>query len=270
MNARDIVKLLADRHQDDVFVPECKNGPTHGSTHTRLDAWAIKKSWQNPLAIGYEIKVSRGDFLRDEKWRSYLGLCNQFYFVAPHGVIKPEEVPKPAGLIMVSATGSRLFTKLKAQYREVQIPDSLFRYVLFSRVKVVDEYNSVVFTRSLKLAYWKKWMEDKKIDQEFGWQVSRSIGHRVEEEINKANREAERAMSLVSTYEEFKKVLISNGIDPDTSRWGFDSKVKELLSGIPKTMEDDLARLRNNIVTMEKNLQTVRGIVDSPDSHRKG
>ena len=78
--ARQIVDLLDVRHGRDVFVPECKGGPTWGGGHRRLDAWAMRRSYTKPCVWGYEIKISRSDFFADEKWPGYLPFCNQFYF----------------------------------------------------------------------------------------------------------------------------------------------------------------------------------------------
>src|SRR5258706_16426649 len=54
--AEQLLALLAEKHAADVFVPECKDGPSQGTQHFRMDAWAMLKSWSNPLTIGYEIK----------------------------------------------------------------------------------------------------------------------------------------------------------------------------------------------------------------------
>jgi hypothetical protein len=62
---------------------------------------------------GFEFKVSRSDFLSDQKrknkyygpdvpkWRRYLKYCHLFYWVTPEGLVKPEEVETPAGLIWI-------------------------------------------------------------------------------------------------------------------------------------------------------------------------
>ena len=72
MRASDLLALLAKKHSADVFVPECKTGGTWAGTHLRLDAWAMRRSWTHPTVWGYEIKVSRSDFLSDDKWVGYL------------------------------------------------------------------------------------------------------------------------------------------------------------------------------------------------------
>jgi hypothetical protein len=48
---------------------------------------------------GFEVKSSRADFVKDQKWQSYLRYFNFFYFVAPPGVIKPQELPREVHLL---------------------------------------------------------------------------------------------------------------------------------------------------------------------------
>ena len=82
ITAQTVLELLAAKHSRDVFVPECKNGATHfADGMQKIDAWAMKKSWASPCVTAHEIKVSRADFLKDDKWPGYLPYCNQFYFV---------------------------------------------------------------------------------------------------------------------------------------------------------------------------------------------
>lgn len=50
----------------------------------------------------FEVKVSRADFLKEikdpRKRRMGLALSNRFYFIAPEGIVKIEEVPPECGL----------------------------------------------------------------------------------------------------------------------------------------------------------------------------
>jgi hypothetical protein len=94
ITAQTIVDLLAEKHSSDVFIRECKDGPSVNNSHCRLDAWAMKRSWSSPCTYGYEVKVSRQDFLKDDKWRNYLPYCNEFYFAATKGLIQLEELPE--------------------------------------------------------------------------------------------------------------------------------------------------------------------------------
>ncbi|EGW36480.1 hypothetical protein [Desulfosporosinus sp. OT] len=114
MSAKTILKALRERHQERewAFFRELRVGTGYRNVEKglnpeqRLDAWAINLyPSKNFLRIAYEIKVSRGDFLREinnpQKREQALQLSNQFYFAAPVGLIKPEEIPEEVGLIEV-------------------------------------------------------------------------------------------------------------------------------------------------------------------------
>lgn len=70
--------------------------------------WRDRRRIDALVAVGgtltaIEIKVSRQDFLRetDEKRAPWRALTHRFLYVAPAGIIKPEEVPKGCGLLEV-------------------------------------------------------------------------------------------------------------------------------------------------------------------------
>lgn len=219
MTAAEILKLLAAKHAGDVFVPECKDGPTHYGSHRRMDAWVMNRSWANACATGYEIKVNRSDFLGDEKWGEYLPLCNRFYFVCPRGLIAVEEVPVGAGLMYVAKTGTRLFTKRKAPHRDVEIPEELWRYVLMCRTKVRDEDDGSL---GLGLDYWKEWLERKREKQWIGTEVGRRLWELYEEAVTRQNH----AEQLVKGYEVVRTRLKELGIDPDESMYEYEMRRK--------------------------------------------
>lgn len=53
---------------------------------------------------GFEFKRKRQDFLQDlrsGKWIEYLNYCNTFTWVCPEGLIYPEEIIFPAGLLWI-------------------------------------------------------------------------------------------------------------------------------------------------------------------------
>lgn len=141
LTAARLLELLALKHHSDVFIPECKDGPTLGAHPRRLDAWALRSSWGPLTTLGYEIKCTRGDFAGDQKWTGYLPLCHEFYIVCPSGLVRSAELPVGVGLIWATANGARLHTKLRATRRE---PDAaqlvyLMAYALMWRTRVVAE-----------------------------------------------------------------------------------------------------------------------------------
>ncbi|MBX4388477.1 hypothetical protein K4H03_20500, partial [Mycobacterium tuberculosis] len=73
-------------------------------------------------ATAYEVKVSRADFRRDTaiKQREARLFSDQFYYVTPAGLLKPEECPDWAGLIEFN-NGS-LKKVVHAPYRDKDAP----------------------------------------------------------------------------------------------------------------------------------------------------
>ena len=248
--ATDIVRLLAARHSEDVFVPECKTGASWTAVKCpRLDAWAMKRSWARPATYGYEIKIARGDFLQDDKWPDYLGYCHYFSFVAPAGLIQPEEVPEGCGLICVSSTGTKLYTKRKAPRREVQVPDTLYRYVLMSRAKIVS--GTLPIEDGDAREYWGGWIKRQKIDQEFGWRVGRGIRRRVAEEIDSVRRENKALSDRMAGYDRLRAQLAALGVNPDGSGSWWEQEAgkaaSRALACVPPNLRDGLASARRGI-----------------------
>ena len=204
MTAKDLLKLLAARHSDDLFVPECKNGPTHAAMPgdlLKLDAWAMARSWAHPKLTGYEIKVSRSDFLRDDKWRAALPLCNEFWWVAPPGIIDKSEVSPECGLLETSKNGSRLFTRKRPQYRDIEPPVDLFTYVLMCRVVMKDNLHES------QIEYWRNWLAEKQERRDVGYRVSASLRKIVDEKINAVEKENRILRSGLDAFQKIIPVL---------------------------------------------------------------
>jgi hypothetical protein len=243
--ASDIVALLAQRHEADVFVPECKGGPSSGVSHDRMDAWAMKKSWARPLVWAYEVKVSRRDFLGDQKWQCYLPYCNEFYFVCPAKLIQPDELPPEAGLMYVATTGSKLFTKKPAVRRSIDIPEDLWRYLLMCRVKIKGENDEPVD----KLEYWRWWLAEKREARSIGVYVREGTA----EYVGKIERENSRLKRDIEALEKFKAKLNELGVNVDDGvrDWQIQDAMVKLCGQIPRdfmwaidSVEKGLSKIR--------------------------
>lgn len=226
VTANNIIELLAEKHADDVFVRECKSGQTWGAKHLRLDAWVMRKSWAKPKVTGYEIKVSRGDFSADEKWHEYLRLCNQFYWVCPYNLIQPNEVPSGTGLLWVSKAGTRIYTKIKASWNDVTVPESLYRYILMSRCKILEPDEHL--DEESEDGYWKRWLDKRREDQIIGMMVSR----RVAQILTELRTEQFELQGKVNKYERIKDHLRDLGIDPDSDTWSITNRLTEMAGDI--------------------------------------
>lgn len=249
ISAREIVALLAAKHVGDVFIPECKDGPTQWGTHRRMDAWVMSRSWARATCIAYEVKVSRRDFLGDKKWPDYLGLCNELYFVSPHRLITVEECPPDAGLMWVAKTGTRIYTKKKAPYRQIEIPESLWRYILMCRVRIRDELMEPVD----KAERWREWLARKKEHRELGYNVALAI----RESMDEMRRKVGRADEKVRAYEKVRSLLEEMGIDPDKglSEYSIENRVREAITGVSPTL---IPSMRQAAARLEK----ILGLID--------
>lgn len=105
MKADDLVKAIVDNYRfspGTVILRELRIGCGFGANERRIDVWVIRPQGVICPATAYEVKVTRADFRRDIKnhlkHRGARLFSDQFYFVAPKGVIPPDEVPDWAGL----------------------------------------------------------------------------------------------------------------------------------------------------------------------------
>ena len=251
ITSKIILDALSVKHSKDVFVSECKTGASYSGC-VRMDAWAMKKSWASPQVIVYEIKISRSDFLNDAKWQSYLPYCNEFYFVCPSKLIEVNEVPEDAGLLYISSTGTRLYTKKKARYRDVTIPEDLYRYLLMWRTITTREYS---FDRLSKREYWKNWLEQRKIDTLLGYEVSKGLKKAINEKIEKVQRINKALEERLDRYKYLIEFLESIDVDPKTHylRSSVESKLRELKLLIPDNLKRSITQTRGDLdILIEK------------------
>ncbi len=213
ITAKDVMKLLASKHSEDVFIPECKTGATQVGNHQRFDAWVMPRSWVNHTTIGYEVKVSRSDFMNDDKWYGYLPYCNEFNFVAPPGIIDPSEVPDDVGLYITSKNCTRLFRKRKAVRRDIDINSAIWIYILMARSAVISEYQRTTINQG---AFWAEWLKRKADFHEIGWRVSKRISREHKENIQAVVYENERLKGMISGLEEVKKFCDEHNIRPSS------------------------------------------------------
>lgn len=259
LTSRQVVDALATKHRKDVFVPECKTGSTWTGSPVRLDAWAMKRSWTQWTTWGYEVKVDRSDFLRDEKWPEYLDYCHQFSFVCPWGLIKETEVPEGCGLLWATSGGQRLITKVKAPRREIDVPVSVLIYILMSRSIIESNLwdgQGSNGSREHNLRYWRRWLAQKDESRDLGHKVSTAIRVRV----NHAENELHKAEALMRRVAETEQLLMSTlGISLyDLHEWKREERLKDAISGIPGSLLRSIEATREQLDNVHSYLQTLR------------
>lgn len=223
-----ILKALAERHWQDFFMTEVKNGPTQWGSHLRMDAVAMKKSWANPCITAYEIKVSRNDFIRDDKWPGYMNYCNRFAFACPKGLIQTDELPPEVGLVWVTEDGKLKF-KRHPVFRVVDIPVEFFQYIIMNKIES-DRYP---FFGS-KEVYFKEYVENKKKITELGHKLSYKLADEIREmdrKISKLETQNEEIRKTANRQKEVERLLNKHGITWNSWRG------ETCLSALEKYME---------------------------------
>ncbi|MBI5520233.1 MAG: MmcB family DNA repair protein [Desulfovibrio sp.] len=101
------------------------------------DAWGLDSGGQSCIV---EVKVSRSDFLRDaKKWHrrnAWAGMGNIRYYMAPTGIIKPEELPEGWGLLVVR--GRIIRREVEAAHGEQNHTDRADKRLLYSVLRRLD------------------------------------------------------------------------------------------------------------------------------------
>ena len=163
-----ITKALQAKHEnlEDIFTSQVKIGPAGSKI---MDAVAIKKTWSPKTVIGYEIKVSRQDFLKDQKHPVYLQNCNIFYFATLKDIVKEGEIPEGAGHVIYNPDTDKLRTVKKAPYRNVPVNPDVLLHIMFWKAERYFGYR----TRAEILADYQAKKELKNIGYEIAAKISR-------------------------------------------------------------------------------------------------
>lgn len=209
VTAFEIKRALAEKHYRDFFMTECKSGSTfftRAGDMKILDALAIRKSWASPCFTGYEVKVSRSDFLRDVKFYTYEEIVNCLYIVCPKGMIERTELPESVGLMYYDPEKRTITTRKKAIYRKIEYSPDLLLYVIYSRL----DSDRIPFYSS-RQEYFRAYVEGKKDNRELAKQVRTKL---VQD-----NARLEGELAAVQTFrkdraefEAIKQVLQKHGI----------------------------------------------------------
>jgi hypothetical protein len=240
----DILKAIAKRHTNDFFMTEVKDGPTWFGSHLRMDGVAIAKSWTRPCITGYEVKVSRSDWLADQKWNNYIPLCHRFSVAAAPGVVHEGEIPAGVGWYeYVPATGN-LRIKQKAAPREIELNPHMLMYIIMSRI----DGDRIPFYKERE-AYIRDYLAGKKECRHIGRQLSKHIRDRLDkadkqiEIYTDRTKEQEQAVKSVS---EIKQIVRNHGGWANTEELA--AEIEKLLTqGQDRRMLRVVQSLKNNV-----------------------
>ncbi len=244
VTSNQIKAALAKKHGErEFFIAECKNGPTMTGL-LQFDAVAIYKSWSRPQIRGYEVKVSRSDFLRDAKYSQYLPYFHEFYFVVPAGMVQRQEVEENIGLMWYNPETGALTTKKKAVWRNIEIDALMLLYIIMNRLN-----SDRLPFHSSQAEYWREWLEGKRNDRDLGYQVRSKLVTR----INELEQENKRYRNFKEDREEHGQiinVMRKHGL----STWGNAAETLDaaLSRSYPAELDTIRSQLANSILSIDK------------------
>ncbi|OHE41494.1 MAG: hypothetical protein A2Y16_05490 [Tenericutes bacterium GWF2_57_13] len=216
VTSREIDIALAKRFTGDyLYLSQCKNGPSGVIAGELLifDGLALAKSWAHPNVIGFEIKVSRGDFQRDNKYGRYMPYCNEFYFVVPTDLIDRSELENDIGLIYYNPKTKSTMIKKKAVHRQVELNPKLLMYIIMNRV----DSDHIPFYSS-KAQYFRDWLDNKISDKDLGFAVRCKVVNKMgiaQDQVVKMEREANENKSKLNLLDTILGLLVKKKIiDP--------------------------------------------------------
>lgn len=229
-----LVHALAKRHSGDVFVAECKDGATQTRSHRRLDAWAMLRTWSPVTTFGYEVKVTRGDFLSDEKIPTYLPLCHHLYVVTPKGLLDKSELPEYVGLMELVGK-DRIVIRHKAPYRAIEMGPlaMLMTYVLMCRTQVTrDRSDDPAVNRMEALRVWADRDDDKR-------QLSNLVNAKIRQKFADQENRMQEIDARVSRYASIERRLFELGFDParPVTEWRVESRLREMAGNIAPAIQ---------------------------------
>lgn len=247
----EIKTALAAKHYKDFFMTEVKSGPTQiaapGSLKI-LDALAIRKSWTNPCFTGYEVKISRGDFLRDAKFYTYEELCNCLYIVCPKGMIDRTELPESVGLMYYDPDKKAITTRKKAIYRKIEYTPEMLLYIIFSRLDS-DRYPFF----SGKQEYFREYVEGKR--------RCKDLAYSVRSKLISDNAKLENELEKVRYFQQQRDVFLAmKEVCNKHNIYGFgrdEHLVRELDKALSRSPTEDVKDIRESLERVVNKLKAI-------------
>lgn len=238
LTATDVKALLRDRFDPNEYAIFFEVGE-----HRRADAVAVNKWRSRGYAIhGFEIKVARGDWLKElkapAKADDVIKWCDHWWLVAPTGVLKDAELPINWGYYEVASAGPGWKLRLKTRAPKLH-PKPLDRTFALRLLRQAGQDNEAMIRHRVDAALEKhRLARDSEIERRVEERThgSRDYKARYEELLEALGVETwdttpadvRRAMQLVLRLEL-------------TKDWGKLSMLRNQLAAMVKTIDDTAA-----------------------------
>lgn len=214
LNAKRIIGLLSEKYEVNewAFYYEVPNALSTGKKNV-IDGYAIH-CWDtgvgNGYSIAFEVKVDRYDFVREladpSKRKFFIDHSNEYYFVAPKGLLKESEIPVECGLIEAYDNG-------------------------LNTIKIAQQRSNITYPPEFVAALLRKQDERKQDLTEF--RIFKYAGKLISrEEIEKIIKE-KKLVKEKDVYERARQDLVKEGAIPDVQK----SDNSQVIKLIEKALE---------------------------------
>jgi len=193
------------------------------------DVMTLRYSYTKPDVTIYDTKTSRQDFLQDvnkAKYKRYLTFCDRFYFAVSSGLLRKNEIPEDAGLIVYNPKKNS-WSVIKASPRHVV------------------ELNRIDW-QSLMMAKYATERRARRLKERIVWKENLSVADKVKSlsyEVRLKIREVEGVDQKIKDIK--KLVAESLGIDPEElykrSEWDLRNCIRKVIKHLTVPKEKELA-----------------------------
>ena len=159
-------------------------------------------------------------------------------------------------VIWTSKNGSRLYTKRKAAFREADIPESLFRYILMCRCAISKND----YMRETKDAgYYADWLNAKTEAQRVGHDIERKISSMVYKRCGDIDTENKRLVERMELYDALVQTLKNLGLYPETIYYesSLSNRIDDLKRLIPAKLDRELDAVLASLTGFRKSIAEV-------------
>lgn len=203
----------------------------------RLDGVALEWQYGNMWVHGYEIKVSRSDWLRDAKFERYRKYCDTLTVVCPKGLIGRDEVPGDIGLMWYEPTTSILRFKRKPGYDAVEKDTSILKDRLLRAIVKSVWYDPSV-SRYGRYDTAKDYLDQKTTMKGVG----RALGSKMALRLQALEAQCEpthrqRTEAKAKAYDQLVRLLYDSGYQ-QIAPWTDPSHIDDALTKLETALTD--------------------------------